>query len=178
MCFKKFKEDSIQIPSQRSQIPSFHSNGPVMRPDAHQCPKVSNYSRFHPSRRLSNTSECSLVFDNKLDFLLRHRYGKTAASVRTLGLHRSDAILDRAKLGEELQPSGCRGNTVRTPIILMKITCSRSATIRTLGQHRPDVALIWYCVKRVMKSRFHSCPSRHSQLPFRCRLEKSVPDSI
>jgi len=33
----------------------------------------------------------------------RHRYGKTAATVRTTGLHGSDAILDKAKCGVDLQ---------------------------------------------------------------------------
>jgi hypothetical protein len=36
-CFRCFKEDFVQISTQRSQIPSFHPNGPVMRLDAHQC---------------------------------------------------------------------------------------------------------------------------------------------
>jgi hypothetical protein len=34
-CFKMFKEDSVQIPTQRSRIPSFRPDGPVMRSDAH-----------------------------------------------------------------------------------------------------------------------------------------------
>jgi hypothetical protein len=31
-----FKEDSVQIPTQRSRISSFSLKGPIMRPDAHQ----------------------------------------------------------------------------------------------------------------------------------------------
>jgi hypothetical protein len=30
-----FKEDSMQIPTQKSQILYFHPDGPVKRPDAH-----------------------------------------------------------------------------------------------------------------------------------------------
>jgi hypothetical protein len=52
--------------------------------------------------------------------IFRHKYGKTAASVRTIGQHRSDVVL------------------------IMVITCSRSATVWTLGQHHPDAALILY----------------------------------
>jgi hypothetical protein len=43
-CFKMFKEDFVQIPTQRSRIPSFRPDGSVMRPDAHQ---DSNSSRLH-----------------------------------------------------------------------------------------------------------------------------------
>jgi hypothetical protein len=118
------------------------------------------------------------VSDKKSYFLLRHRYGKTAAYVWASGLYHPDAILDKARRAEELQVSGRQGNTVRTPVLIMEITCSSSATVRTLGQHRPDVALIWYFVKRVMESRLHNCPSRHSQLPSGHRLEKSILDSI
>jgi hypothetical protein len=96
----------VQIPSQRSRIPSFRSNGPVMRSDPHQCPEVSNCSRLYPIGRLSNKFGPSSVFNKKLDFLLKHRFGKAATFVWPSGLHHSDAILDKVRLGEELQPSG------------------------------------------------------------------------
>jgi hypothetical protein len=47
---------------------------------------------------------------------------------------RLDAILDKASRADDVQPSG-RSN------LIMKIACSRSATVRTLGQHRQDAAL-------------------------------------
>jgi hypothetical protein len=134
----------VQIPSQRSRIPSLCSDGPVMRLDTHYCLKVSNCSRLHLSGRLSNMSIRSLVFDKQLNFLLRHKYGKTAAFVRTSSLHCPDAILDKARRGEELQLSGRQGNIVWTLFLIMKITCSRSATVRTLGQHCSSSTLIWY----------------------------------
>jgi hypothetical protein len=43
------------------------------------------------------------------------------------------------------------------PVLIMEIACSRSATVWTLGKHLPDVALIWYCVKRVKESQLRSC---------------------
>jgi hypothetical protein len=148
---------------------------PSGRPShASECPSVSrsfNCSKLHPSGRSS-------VFGKKSDFLLRHRYEKTVASVRMSGLHHPDAILDKASRGEELQPSGRQGNTVQTPVLIMEFTCSRSATVQTLGQHCLDAALIWYCVKCVMESRLYSCSSGHFQLPSEHRLEKSVPESI
>jgi len=94
----------------------------------------------HASGRLSVSRSFELfkvasrpVFDKKSDFLLRHRYGKTTASIKTSGLHCPDAILDKARRGEEMQPSGRQGNTVWTPILIMEIKCSKSATVRTLG---------------------------------------------
>jgi hypothetical protein len=71
-----------------------------MRPDAHQFPEVSNCSRLHPFG-------CSSVFDKKSNFLLKHKYGKTAASVQTIGQYCPNAILDKARRGEELQQFGC-----------------------------------------------------------------------
>jgi hypothetical protein len=36
-----FKEDSVQIPTQRSRILCFRLDGPIMRPDAHQYREAS-----------------------------------------------------------------------------------------------------------------------------------------
>jgi hypothetical protein len=52
------------------------------------------------------------------------------------------------------------------------------ATVRMLGQHRPDTTLIWKRVKRVMERRLHSSLSGRYLPPFRRRLEKSESDSI
>jgi len=43
--------------------------------------------------------------------------------------NRPDAILDKARRGEELQQFGRQSNIVRTPVLIMKIACSWSATI-------------------------------------------------
>jgi hypothetical protein len=112
------KEDSVQIPSQRSRIPSFHPDGPIMHPDAHQCLEDSNNSRLHPSVRHGNTFGHSSEFNKKSNFLLTHKYGKTAASIWTTRQHRPDTILDKARRGEELQPSEQQGNTIRTRSLL------------------------------------------------------------
>jgi len=83
-----------------------------------------------------------------------------------------------------MQLSGRQGNTVWTPIITMEITCSRSArqhrpdAVLMLGQHRLNAVLIWYCVKCVMETQLHSCPSGRPQLAFGRRLKKSETDSI
>jgi len=119
------KEDSVQIPSQRSRISSFRPDGPVMRlngpimhPNTHQCPEPLNNSRLHPSGHCDNASGCSLEFDKKSDFLYKHRHGKTTTSVWTTGQYRPDAILDKVRHGEELQLFGRQGNTFRTRSLL------------------------------------------------------------
>jgi len=73
-CFKMLKEDSVQIPTQRSQIPSFCLDGLVMHSDAYQCLEDLNSSRLRPSGRHGNTSGCTLEFE-------------------TLGQHRPDVVL-------------------------------------------------------------------------------------
>lgn len=149
-------------------------------PDAHQCQEASNSSSLHPPESHGNTFECSSDFEKisvlqyirpndmvvpsghqsefkeKKYFLRRHRYGKTAATVWKTGIKCPDAILNKARRGEELQSSRCQGNTVRTPILIMKIACSRSVTVRTLGQHRPDVALFKKGFQCFLESRLHN----------------------
>jgi hypothetical protein len=62
-------------------------------------------------------------------------------TVWTSGLHRPYAILDKASLVEDVQSSGRQSTLSGRSDLIMKIACSRSATIRTLGQHLPDAAL-------------------------------------
>jgi hypothetical protein len=97
----------------------------------------------------------------------RHSYGKTAATVRMM----CDPVRTMSSIRQErayqVQPSGRQpswsgrssfiyGNCVHqfnrldvslqgpdAPSLIMVISCSRSATVRTLGQHRPDAALVW-----------------------------------
>jgi hypothetical protein len=90
----------------------------------------------------------------------RHSYGKTAATVQTM----CDPVWTMSSIRQEhayqVQPSGrssfIYGNCVHqfnrpdvslqgpdAPSLIMVILCSRSVTVRTLGQHRPDAALLW-----------------------------------
>jgi hypothetical protein len=96
----------------------------------------------------------------------RHNYGKTAATVRTM----CDPVQTMSSIRQErayqVQPSGCQpswserssfiyGNCVHqfnrpdvslqgpyAPSLIMVISCSRSVIVRTLEQHRSDVALL------------------------------------
>jgi len=142
-CFKMIKEDSVQIPIQKSWIPSFCPGGPVTRPNTHQCPQVSSSSRLHPSERSGNASERSSVFNKKLDFLLRHIYGKTTACIhpdnRTTALGR---YLWEGKTWRRIATVQTSRQHCKDTVLIMVFTCSKSATVWTLGQHRPEATLI------------------------------------
>jgi len=51
---------------------------------------------------------------------------------------RPDAILDKASRAKEVQPSKCQTLWSGRSYLVMKIACSGSATVRTLGQHRSN----------------------------------------
>jgi hypothetical protein len=98
---------------------------------------------------------------------LRYNYRKTAATVRTMcdpfrtmssirqvvhtKFNRPDVSLHGLDDQASYMEIACTSSTVRTSpfrvrtlqSLIMVITCSWSATVRTLGQHRPDAALLW-----------------------------------
>jgi hypothetical protein len=93
-------------------------------------------------------------------FASRHSYGKTATTVRTMFSIRQERAYQVQLSGRQPSWSGrssfIYGNCMHqfnrpddhppgpdAPSLIMVITCSRSATVRTLGQHRPDAALLW-----------------------------------
>jgi hypothetical protein len=93
--FKVFKEDFVQIPTQRSRILCFHPDGPVMHLDTHQGREASNSRRLHPSGRHGHTSGCSSKFKKIPTILCRHGLGRQLAFAWTSGQHRLEAeILD------------------------------------------------------------------------------------
>jgi hypothetical protein len=53
-------------------------------PNLPLCQEASNCSNLHPSEHFSSTSEWHSVFDQLWDFFPKHRYGKIAATVRTI----------------------------------------------------------------------------------------------
>jgi hypothetical protein len=94
------------------------------------------------------------VFDS------RHSYWKTAIIVRTMSSIRQERVYQVQPSGREPSWSGrssfIYGNCVHqfnrpdnhppgpdAPSLIMVIKCSRSATVRTLGHHCPDAALLW-----------------------------------
>jgi len=92
---------------------------------SHQCREASNSSRLHPSERHGNMYECQLKFENYLDFLCIHVYGKTFASVQTTGQHRPDEVFNKATRGQELQSFRRQGNTFRTRTLLWKLRAAK-----------------------------------------------------
>jgi len=97
----------------------------------------------------------------------RHSYGKTAATirmmcdpVRTMSSIRQERAYQVQSSGRQPSWSGrssfIYGNCVHqfnrpdvslqgpnAPSLIMVISCNRSVPVRTLGQHRPDTALLW-----------------------------------
>jgi hypothetical protein len=96
----------------------------------------------------------------------RHSYGKRVATVRKMcdpvrmmfsirqdvhtKFNHSDVNLHGPDDQASYMKIACTSSTVRTSpfrvrmlqSLIMVITCSQSATVRTLAQHRPDVALL------------------------------------
>jgi hypothetical protein len=113
----------------------------TFRLDFPLCSKASNYSRLHLSRRLSNTAGRLSVFDKSEDFFPKYRYGKTAATARTLllirqvvhtkfnrpdiNLHGPNAQVLIWKLyATEVQPSGRQSPWSERSSLNMEIACS------------------------------------------------------
>jgi hypothetical protein len=100
-------------------------------------------------------------------FASGHSYGKTAATIRTMcdpvrtmfsiredvhtNFNRPDVNLHGPDDQASYMEIACTSSTFRTSpfkvptlqSLIMVITCSQSATVRMLGQHRPDMALLW-----------------------------------
>jgi hypothetical protein len=177
--FQVFKEDFVQIPTQKSRIPCFHLDGPIMRPSAHQCREALNSSRLHPSGHHGNTSGLSSEFEKIPALLSKHGLGRQLPPVQTPRQHRPDTeILDKEIACIHYASVQMTGQYRLDMVLVMIITCIQNVTVRTLGQHRPDVALIWKHVKHIMESWLHRRPFEHSMLRSRRRLEKSETDSI
>jgi len=149
----------VQIPTQKSRIPCFHLDGPIMRPSAHQCREALNSSRLHPFGRHGNTSRHSSEFEKIPSFLCRHGVGRQLAPIQMTRTHHSNAeILDKEIACIHSASVQTTGQHRPNAVLVMAITCRQSATVRTLGQHRPNMAFIWKLVKHIMESQLHRRP--------------------
>jgi hypothetical protein len=130
------------------------------RPDALQSVRKSQCSSaFVRTTWLYRPNAIKCLTRNRVS-ASRHNYGKTAATVWTM----CDPVRTMSSIRQErayqVQPSGrssfIYGNCVHqfnrqdvslqgpdAPSLIMVISCSRSATVRTLGQHRLDAAFLW-----------------------------------
>jgi hypothetical protein len=101
--FMMFQEDSVQILTQKSRIPCFRPDGPVMRPDTHQCREAEQFkvasvwtSRQH-DRTLFRVREDSSLYSSESQ-------SNTVVTPRSL---------IRKLLAYTLHPFGRQGNTVQ-----------------------------------------------------------------
>jgi hypothetical protein len=115
----------------------------TFRPNFPLCREASNCSSFHSSEHFSSTSGRHSVFDQLRDFFPKHRYGKFAATVRTMWnpiqthsfirqvSHSKSRRPDVRPLGPDARASD------------MKIACIRSTVRTTISLVRKREALTW-----------------------------------
>jgi hypothetical protein len=162
-----FKEDSVQIPTQKSQIHCSVRTAKSCIWTPISVEKLLNSTSVHLSGCHGNTSGRFLEFEKIPVFLYRHRLGKQFASIRmtgkhspdeildkevtcrqiatvqTTGQHRPDAVLDKAIMCRQFATVWTPGQHCSDAVLDKAITCRRFATVRTLWQHCLDVPLIW-----------------------------------
>jgi hypothetical protein len=150
MFFKKFKEDSVQIPCQKSQIPRFRPDGPVMRP-------------YGPSVSIVQAYFCSNVSATHPDTLQSSRRIQiSSASVRTMWQYRPDTSqcstskrisFADINVGRQLQPSGRQVYTVQMLSLIrqdVEKNCNRPE-VRVTPSER--WSLLWkLCATKVQPS--------------------------
>jgi hypothetical protein len=151
-----FFKDSVKIsrqlnsvplqPSGRRDIPSGPSTVRTTRTfcrDLPLCREASNCSNLHPSKRRSSTSGCHSVFVQLWDFFSKHRYGKTAATVRTMWiLVRMHSFISQV----EHSKFRCLDDSLHGPntrALDMEIACIRFITRTKDVIVRTRQALIW-----------------------------------
>jgi hypothetical protein len=191
-----FLEDSRQFASQKNLFPASCPDDLSYRPDAHQTKASTVQTTWIFVRTFlcveklwtalacirPDDSQCSIKLK---DFFPKHRYGKITATVRTMWIFRTSALIHKASIAIQIQTSGCQSSWYRCACIkygncvhqinrpddhppsldarslYMEITCSERATVRTTGQHRPDAALKQErFLAKFLKFWSHSCPSR------------------
>jgi hypothetical protein len=102
-----------------------------------------NCSSLHPSGRLSSTAGRHSVFDQLWDFFPKHRYGKIAATVRTMWIPVRTLSSIRQVTHSKFKPQddGLHGPDAQASY--MEITCIRFTVRKTDVMVRTCQALIW-----------------------------------
>jgi hypothetical protein len=129
--YKSVKSDPLQ-PSGRHNIPSgcpivksiFVRMTRTFRLDLPLCREASNCSSLHLSGRFSSMSGRHSVFNQLWDFFPKHRYGKTAATVRTMWIPvRTRSSIRQVAHSKFRHPDNrCHGPDM--PSLDMEIECS------------------------------------------------------
>jgi hypothetical protein len=130
----------------------------TFRLDLPLCRVASNCSSLHLSGPFNSTSGRHSVFDQLWDFFPKHKYGKIAATVQTMWIFvRTHSSIRQISHSNFRRPDAIlHGPNARR--LDMEIACSKDATVRKTGQHRPDAAQIRKEFLRILESRSQSCP--------------------
>jgi len=112
-------------------------------PDLPLCREALNCSNLHPFGCFRSTSWRHSVFDQLWDFFLKHRYGKTAATVRKMWiLVRTHSSIRQVVHSKSRRPdSSPHGLNARATA--MEISCIWSTVWTTCSIVRTREALIW-----------------------------------
>jgi hypothetical protein len=102
-----------------------------------------NCSSLHPSGHFSSTSGCHLVFDQLWDFFPKHRYGKTAATFRTMWIPVRTRSSIRQVEHSKFRRPGNSPHGLDARATHMKIACIRSTVRTTCSLVWTRKALIW-----------------------------------
>jgi hypothetical protein len=166
-----------RIQDNEVQVPCIRPDDNVFHPDAH----LSSIIRLDDENFLSGLQSVSRSFEllSVVSVRTSQQLVRTPFSVRQVkGFpfqmhvwedscnHPDDMVFcpnatsDKASCVEDVQPSGRQSPLSGCIDLFMEIACSRSATVLTLGQHRPEVALFWKKNSANLKSRLHSYPSK------------------
>jgi hypothetical protein len=129
-------DDVIYHPDAQLSKASSSRTTRTFRLDLPLCQEASNYSSLHLSERFSRTSGQHLVFDQLWDFFPKHRYGRIAATVRTMwNLVQTGSSIRQVSHSKSKRPDASQhGPDARASDI--EIACIRS-TVRT------TIPLVW-----------------------------------
>jgi hypothetical protein len=126
----------------RQQHPSGRPDVMVNRPDALQSSRKSQcFSASVRTTWLYRPDVVQCLTSIKVSDS-RHNYGKTAATVRAM----CDLVRTMFFIRQDVYQFNRRDVSLNGPdaiSLIMEILCSRSATVRMLGQHSPDAAFLW-----------------------------------
>jgi hypothetical protein len=170
-------------------------------PDLPLCREASKCSSLHPSGCFSSTSGRHTMFDQLWDFFPKHRYGKIAATVRTMWIlvrtlssirqvahskiGRPDDSLHGSDVRAIFMEIVCIGSTVRTIIPLVRtretlIWKLRTAKVRSSGRQGNTVQTRLKSGKNfseILESRSHCCPSECPMTTVRTAPRFIKPDA-
>jgi hypothetical protein len=141
-----FRRSTVQASSVRTMR--------TFRPDLPLCREASNCSSLHPSESLSSTSGRGPVFAQLWDFFPKHRYGKTAATVRTICVPVRTRSFIRQVVHSKSRRSDISLHGLDAQASYMEIACIRSTVQTTAVMVWKRQALIWnLCTAKVRSSR-------------------------